>query len=68
MKSSCRSFTVSFKDMVRYVGGNCVPLMPMNRRLPGHGADGRAAIAGDEATPELAIESFGRGDESGRHD
>ena len=64
-------YWVSFKDMVRYVGGNCVLLeADESQGFRVTAADGRAADhAENEADHfEFAVESFGRGDESRGHD
>ena len=58
-------YWVSFKDIVRYAGGNCVLLRSRREPgIPGDGGDDRAP--GDSAHQddhfEFAVESFGRGD------
>ena len=64
-------YWVSFKDMVRYVGGNCVLLKAdesqgfrvtaRHGRAPGHAED-------QAHHSEFAVESVRRGDEPRRHD
>ncbi len=64
-------YWVSFKDMVRYVGGKCVLLeadesqgfrvTAQHDRAPDHAQN-------QAHHPEFAVESVGRGDESRRHD
>ncbi len=59
-------YWVSFKDIVRYAGGECVLLHSDEvAGLPGYGGDGCGADhAADESHHfEFAFESFGRGDE-----
>ena len=64
-------YWVSFKDIVHYAGGNCVFLQTDEiAELPRDCGDGRAAdhSSHQDDHSELAVESFGRGDVSGRPD
>ena len=62
-------YWVSFKDIVRYAGGNCV-LLAIRREsgFPRHGGDDRAPgdAAHQDDHSEFAVESFGRRDVSER--
>ena len=64
-------YWVSFKDIVRYAGGNCVLLeTDESPGLSRHRGNDRAPDhSSDQAHhPELAVESFGRGNVAGRSD
>ncbi len=65
-------YWVSFKDMVRYAGGNCVLLEAdesQGFRVTARNGRARLITPKNQADhSEFAIESFGSGDESRGHD